>query len=226
MNDHHTNTDGPHSTGSGFDEDSPTKKVRPKDRQARDTEGRPERRSNKVQADPGALSESSRAQKDAKSSLTQRIKNFNLSSSLSACWKSAKEFDWFIGHASSFKENWDFVIMITACWNVFMLPISIAFNSQDKTLETIAAIVDICFVIDMIVVFRTTLLDEESGEEIRDSRIIASSYLRGRFAIDFLSTVPFDQVALVSKMSIFSPTYDFRFSWRNPRPSSSSSLVS
>jgi len=56
-------------------------------------------------------------------------------------------------------------------------------------------------VIDIIVVFRTTILDEESGEEIKDAKIIASSYLKGRFMIDFLSTVPFDSIALVSKFS-------------------------
>lgn len=59
-------------------------------------------------------------------------------------------------------------------------------------------IIDICFVIDIIVVFRTTLLDEDSGEEIKDWKIIGMAYLRGRFAIDFLSTVPFDWLALVS----------------------------
>jgi hypothetical protein len=126
------------------------------------------------------------------------MKNFNLSRTASSCWASLVAFDWFIGHASSFKENWDFVIMVAACWNVFMLPISIAFNTQDKTLETVALIIDVCFALDIIVVFRTTLLDEESGEEIKDARVIARQYLRGRFAIDFLSTVPFDQMALVS----------------------------
>lgn len=115
-----------------------------------------------------------------------------------------KEFDWFIGHSSSFKENWEFVIMIAACWNVFMLPISIAFNSQDVTLDRIALFVDISFVLDMIIVFRTTLLDEDTGLEIKDWKIIAIAYLRGRFTIDFLSTVPFDWLALVSHLFIFS----------------------
>lgn len=94
--------------------------------------------------------------------------------------------------------------MIAACWNVFMLPISIAFNSQDVTLDRIALIVDISFVLDMIIVFRTTLLDEDTGLEIKDWKIIAIAYLRGRFTIDFLSTVPFDWLALVSHLFIFS----------------------
>lgn len=57
--------------------------------------------------------------------------------------------------------------------------------------------VDICFVLDMIVVFRTTILDEESGDEMRDCKVIADQYLRGRFTIDLLSTVPFDYIALL-----------------------------
>lgn len=69
----------------------------------------------------------------------------------------------FIGHSSSFKENWDFLIMITACWNVFMLPISIAFQVQDNTTDIINTFVDWCFIFDIIFVFRTTILDDDSG---------------------------------------------------------------
>ena len=38
-----------------------------------------------------------------------------------------EQTDLTVSHSSNFKENWDFLIMITACWNVFILPISIAF---------------------------------------------------------------------------------------------------
>jgi len=110
-------------------------------------------------------------------------------------WYSEK--DWTVSHTSSFKENWDFLIMITACWNVFILPINIAFETNDPTTEAINVFVDLCFVMDIIVVFRTTILDEDSGEEIKDTKTIARSYLRGRFTIDFLSTVPFDSIALI-----------------------------
>ena len=58
--------------------------------------------------------------------------------------------------------------MIAACWNVFMLPIQIAFGAGDDVTDNINIFVDLCFVLDIIVVFRTTLLDEESGGEIKD----------------------------------------------------------
>ena len=54
------------------------------------------------------------------------------------------------------------------------------------------------FVLDIFIVFRTTILDDDSGEEIRDGKIIASKYIKSRFTVDFLSTVPFDYIALVS----------------------------
>jgi hypothetical protein len=98
---------------------------------------------------------------------------------------------------STFKENWDFLIMITACWNVFMLPIAISFGIQSEVTSYIDWFVDWCFVIDMIVVFRTTIVDEDSGNEIRDNTVIAWTYLKGRFFIDVLSTVPFDSMALM-----------------------------
>ena len=75
-----------------------------------------------------------------------------------------------VGHSSSVKENWDFFIMICACWNVFMLPISIAFNTQDETFQMISVWIDVVFIMDIIVVFRTAVLDEESGEDITDSK--------------------------------------------------------
>jgi len=107
------------------------------------------------------------------------------------------ETDFTVSHSSSFKENWDFLIMVTACWNVFILPINIAFETNDVVTEIVNNFVDFCFFLDIIVVFRTTILDEESGEEIKDSKIIANAYLGGRFTIDFLSTVPFDSIALI-----------------------------
>lgn len=78
-----------------------------------------------------------------------------------------------------------------------MLPISIAFETQDDTIDIINYVVDVCFVLDIIFCFRTTLLDDDSGEEIKNWRIIGRLYLRGRFTVDFLSTIPFDSVAAI-----------------------------
>lgn len=51
---------------------------------------------------------------------------------------------------------------------------------------------------DILLTFRTTYYDPVSGDEIFDTRMIAKRYLMGRFIIDFLSTVPFDNIAKVN----------------------------
>lgn len=103
---------------------------------------------------------------------------------------------YFISQQSPFKDNWDFIVMVTACWNVFMLPLSLSFEVRSDVTDEIDSIVDVCFIIDMIIVFRTTYIDDD-GLEVFEAGMIASNYIRGRFWIDFLSTVPFDKVALV-----------------------------
>jgi hypothetical protein len=108
-----------------------------------------------------------------------------------------QSIDFFISYLSKFKENWDFLVMIAACCNVFLLPIAIAFNSEDPLILNINTISDIIFVLDIIICFRTTILDDEEGLEIKDWRIIGRAYIRGRFTIDFLSTLPFDLIASI-----------------------------
>jgi len=53
------------------------------------------------------------------------------------------------------------------------------------------SIIDVSFLIDIIVVFRTTITGED-GEDVYDSKVIAKNYLAGQFIIDALSTIPFD----------------------------------
>lgn len=49
------------------------------------------------------------------------------------------------------------------------------------------------FGLDVLISFRTTLVDESSNLEITDARLIAKQYiLRGRFLIDVISSIPFD----------------------------------
>ena len=53
--------------------------------------------------------------------------------------------------------------------------------------------IDILFVIDMIINFRTTYVNDQYLE-ITDRNQIAMNYIKGRFIVDFLSTIPFDTV--------------------------------
>ena len=49
------------------------------------------------------------------------------------------------------------------------------------------------FGLDVLISFRTTIVDEISKVEIKDAREIAKRYiLRGRFIVDVISSIPFD----------------------------------
>ena len=104
--------------------------------------------------------------------------------------------NFIISHQSKFKDDWDFLVMIAACWNVFLMPIEIAFTFHSVTVDVINLCVDFIFIIDMIIVFRTTIMDEY-GNEISDYKIIGKKYLRGSFVVDLLSSIPFDSIAAI-----------------------------
>ena len=57
--------------------------------------------------------------------------------------------------------------------------------------------IDLMFCCDIIVAFRTTFYDIETGDEVFDPKRTAAIYLKGRFTIDILSTVPFDYFAMI-----------------------------
>jgi hypothetical protein len=54
-----------------------------------------------------------------------------------------------------------------------------------------------CFLADIIVQFRTTFYDPETGDLCYDTNRIGRNYVKGRFTIDLLSTVPIDNLALI-----------------------------
>jgi len=53
-------------------------------------------------------------------------------------------------------------------------------------------IFDSIFFIDIIVNFRTSFTNTMTGDEVTDFKLIAKNYLKLRFWIDVLATIPFD----------------------------------
>ena len=57
--------------------------------------------------------------------------------------------------------------------------------------KLVNSLIDLVFLTDIILNFRTSYIDEQNGEEIMDPTLIMMSYLFSfRFIIDVLSTVP------------------------------------
>lgn len=66
---------------------------------------------------------------------------------------------------------------------------SIWFNLFDSS-------IDILFMIDVFINFRTSYINSKTGEEIFDLKMIAKNYLRGRFWLDILASLPLDILTL------------------------------
>jgi hypothetical protein len=56
------------------------------------------------------------------------------------------------------------------------------------------SIIDTLFFVDILVAFRTTYYDVHTGDEVGDKKKIGRKYLKGRFWLDLLSTIPIDNL--------------------------------
>lgn len=77
------------------------------------------------------------------------------------------QLKWFCRKQGKRRVNWDLFIMVLALYNCINVPYSLAFSDEDDgtALFTINLTVDILFMIDIIINFRTTYINEETGVE-------------------------------------------------------------
>ena len=116
------------------------------------------------------------------------------------------------------KTTWDLVLTMFVFWSWIFIPFDIAFNIEDWgilnsqviniqwfssgyiSLTVVDYLIDILFMIDIFVNFRTVLINSRTGEEWHDIETIACTYiLKGRFAIDFIAWIPFELISLLFK---------------------------
>ena len=116
-------------------------------------------------------------------------------------------------HYSPFKAVWDWIILLLVLYTAVFTPYVAAFllnedetraklnsdaatrlrNAETKTTDPIVLIdliVDVMFIADILINFRTTYL--QSGEVVGDPQKIAINYVKGWFLIDAVAAIPFD----------------------------------
>lgn len=114
--------------------------------------------------------------------------------------RQAQKGDGVIHPFSSFRWYWDIVMVLLITSHVFILPVSIAFSNHELSPGWIVmnCFSDAIFFVDMLLNFRTGIVDFDRQEEvILDKKIIRQRYLRGWFIIDALSSIPFDYIYLI-----------------------------
>ncbi|XP_006634281.2 potassium voltage-gated channel subfamily H member 2 isoform X2 [Lepisosteus oculatus] len=111
---------------------------------------------------------------------------------------------WTILHYSPFKAVWDWLILLLVIYTAIFTPYSAAFllNDQEDAaqndcayscnpLNVVDLIVDIMFIIDIIINFRTTYVNT-NDEVVSHPGRIAVHYFKGWFLIDMVAAIPFD----------------------------------
>ncbi|KAK0414835.1 hypothetical protein QR680_011637 [Steinernema hermaphroditum] len=105
-----------------------------------------------------------------------------------------------IVHYSPFKAVWDWIILLLVIYTAIFTPYVAAFLLREdhtrrahfsEPLEIIDLIVDIMFIVDIIINFRTTYVND-NDEVVSHPGKIAIHYFKGWFAIDMIAAVPFD----------------------------------
>ena len=102
--------------------------------------------------------------------------------------------------------KWDILVMITAVYTSFIAPLEVAFPDEQAMadLATGNLACDVLFIIDLLVAFRTSYQNPNTGDEIYDPKMIAKNYIKGRFWIYMLAAIPFDYLASGHNLQVLS----------------------
>ena len=87
--------------------------------------------------------------------------------------------------------------MALAVLTCFLIPFEIAFETtaqEEPALITVNSLIDVFFVADIILNFRTSYVSSKTGKQVTLPSEICRNYCMGWFWLDFVSTIPFDRV--------------------------------
>ncbi|XP_062860051.1 potassium voltage-gated channel subfamily H member 6 [Trichomycterus rosablanca] len=111
---------------------------------------------------------------------------------------------WIMLHYSPFKAVWDWIILLLVLYTAVFTPYSAAFLLNELSrhrgrtcgfacnpLNVVDGIVDVLFIVDIVISFRTTYVNQ-NDEVVTHPRRIAIHYIKGWFLIDMVAAFPFD----------------------------------
>ncbi|CAL8274559.1 unnamed protein product [Lota lota] len=111
---------------------------------------------------------------------------------------------WTILHYSPFKAVWDWLILLLVIYTAIFTPYSAAFLLNEveeerrrtcgytcNPLNVVDLVVDVMFIVDILINFRTTYVNR-NDEVVSQPGRIAQHYFKGWFLIDIVAAIPFD----------------------------------
>jgi len=96
---------------------------------------------------------------------------------------------WFWRVHDTMKIRWDLFIIFLAIWNSIQIPYSIAFSpdQEQSVLNTVTnLIVDSFFITDVLINFRSSYMEQETGQEIFSNKRVWMHYIKGNHTFHYM----------------------------------------
>lgn len=109
---------------------------------------------------------------------------------------------WLIKENNKYKRAWDIWVLVCVAYVAFVMPYrDLAFMLEETKRDMVTDyIADGTFLIDMILSFFSVYFDAEKVEPVTDRKRIALHYMKGWFAIDLISIIPFQLLGSAGKL--------------------------
>ena len=95
-------------------------------------------------------------------------------------------------------EMWMIAMVCLVTVSLILVPIDVAFSLSTRGVAVfvVQCAIDVCFLADLGLGFRTALVDQRNFYTIKRPNVIALTYLRGWFWLDLISALPIDLIML------------------------------
>jgi len=99
---------------------------------------------------------------------------------------------WVLSATSTVKLRWDLAVILMSLYSALIVPLELGFQlDQYEAVKVVDYCVNVLFILDIVVNFRSSYLNE-LNDEVKDTWRIAKRYLKGAFAFDLLACLPLD----------------------------------
>ncbi|KAJ8676492.1 hypothetical protein QAD02_012279 [Eretmocerus hayati] len=102
-----------------------------------------------------------------------------------------KKSQFILSHYGIFKTCWDWLLLIATLYVAVVVPYNASFVSIDRASMVSDVVVEVIFIFDIVLNFRTTYVNRK-GEVVSNSKSIAVNYIKSWFLIDLVAALPFD----------------------------------
>ena len=98
----------------------------------------------------------------------------------------------------TFKKIWTVCILLLVVFTSVLIPIQFGFPEGVEDSPPLDYTIDVLFIMDLVICFRTAYINN-AGDEVFDTKLIASNYMRNWFSVDIVACFPAEVFVLVTQ---------------------------